>query len=310
VRLACGMGGCDEVFDNRGALKRHRTDSHPELDEFKPVDLEPDDPDRAQDLTVACPVCERKFKHKNTCTVHIKTNHLGWTKRKLFECPDCFRAFDNKRAVDSHREAVHLGIRTVCPLCEKPVTRLDLHVRMVHTELPEWPCPDCGKKFKRKFDLNRHRVTVHLGVRNFPCDLCGKRFADMKDMTRHKNAVHYGMKIKWNSRKNKEKAGRMRGQGRHGALKREDGEERQYRRREQSAEVKLEDGSVSIPVEYIETVETSGEEISIGRGGLEGSTVILDPVLQSQLAAVQGGPGEPRVLIEADPENSGGLRWV
>jgi len=303
VRLACGMGGCDEVFDNRGALKRHRTDSHPELDEFKPVDLEPDDPDRAQDLTVACPVCERKFKHKNTCTVHIKTNHLGWTKRKLFECPDCFRAFDNKKAVDSHREAVHLGIRTVCPLCEKPVTRLDLHVRMVHTELPEWPCPDCGKKFKRKFDLNRHRVTVHLGVRNFPCDLCGKRFADMKDMTRHKNAVHYGMKIKWNSRKNKEKSGRMRGQGRQGGLKREDTEERQYRR-EQSAEVKLEDGSVSIPVEYIETVETSGE------GGLEGSTVILDPVLQSQLAAVQGGPGEPRVLIEADPENSGGLRFV
>jgi len=310
VRLACGMGGCDEVFDNRGALKRHRTDSHPELDEFKPVDLEPDDPDRAQDLTVACPVCERKFKHKNTCTVHIKTNHLGWTKRKLFECPDCFRAFDNKKAVDSHREAVHLGIRTVCPLCEKPVTRLDLHVRMVHTELPEWPCPDCGKKFKRKFDLNRHRVTVHLGVRNFPCDLCGKRFADMKDMTRHKNAVHYGMKIKWNSRKNKEKSGRMRGQGRQGGLKREDTEEREYRRSRSSAEVKLEDGSVSIPVEYIETVETSGEEISIGRGGLEGSTVILDPVLQSQLAAVQGGPGEPRVLIEADPENSGGLRFV
>ena len=141
VKLACGMGGCDEVFDNRGALKRHRTEAHPELEEFKPVDLEPDDPDRGQDLTVACPVCERKFKHKNTCTVHIKTNHLGWSKRKLFECPDCFRAFDNKKAVEAHREAVHLGIRTVCPLCDKPVTRLDLHVRMVHTELPEWPCP-------------------------------------------------------------------------------------------------------------------------------------------------------------------------
>ena len=141
VKLACGMGGCDEIFDNRGALKRHRTEAHPELEEFKPVDLEPDDPDRQQDMTVACPVCERKFKHKNTCTVHIKTNHLGWSKRKLFECPDCFRSFDNKKAVESHREAVHLGIRTLCPLCEKPVTRLDLHVRMVHTELPKWPCP-------------------------------------------------------------------------------------------------------------------------------------------------------------------------
>lgn len=64
MRLACGMGGCDEVnslkhlncehcgqvFDNRGALKRHRTDAHPELEEFKPVDLENDDPDRTQVL--------------------------------------------------------------------------------------------------------------------------------------------------------------------------------------------------------------------------------------------------------------------
>merc|ERR1719312_1355890 len=197
-------------------------------------------------------MCERKFKHKNTCTVHIKTNHLGWTKRKLFECPDCFRAFDNKKAVDSHREAVHLGIRTVCPLCEKPVTRLDLHVRMVHTELPEWPCPDCGKKFKRKFDLNRHRVTVHLGVRNFPCDLCGKRFADMKDMTRHKNAVHYGMKIKWNSRKHKEK----------NKLKKEMMEKRyrlgDLRREKSERELKLEESNIH----YVtETVETTGEEI-------------------------------------------------
>jgi uncharacterized protein (DUF2225 family) len=23
-------------------------------------------------MQVACPVCEKKFKHKNTCTVHIK----------------------------------------------------------------------------------------------------------------------------------------------------------------------------------------------------------------------------------------------
>ena len=140
---------------------------------------------------------------------------------------------------DCHREAVHLGIRTVCPLCDKPVTRLDLHVRMVHTELPEWPCPDCGKKFKRKFDLNRHRVTVHLGVRNFPCDLCGKRFADMKDMTRHKNAVHYGMKIKWNSRK-------VKGEGRSRGHKVGQGQRLRREQREMSsssAEVKLEDGS-------------------------------------------------------------------
>ena len=137
---------------------------------------------------------------------------------------------------------------------------------MVHTELPEWPCPDCGKKFKRKFDLNRHRVTVHLGVRNFPCDLCGKRFADMKDMTRHKNAVHYGMKIKWNSRKYKEKNGKIK------QTKKPKDENDSYSRKRNNQELKLEESNIH----YVtETVETTGEEI-IAMGGLEGSTVILE----------------------------------
>ena len=127
---------------------------------------------------------------------------------------------------------------------------------------------DCGKKFKRKFDLNRHRVTVHLGVRNFPCDLCGKRFADMKDMNRHKNAVHYGMKIKWNSRKYKEKKGTVKPK----KPKAEPSpESNNIRKKNSQQQVKLEETSVT----YIETVETSGEEI-ISMEGLEGSTVILE----------------------------------
>ena len=59
-----------------------------------------------------------------------------------------------------------------------------------------------------------------------------------------------------------------------------------------SVEVKLKDGTqVSIPVKYIETIETADREkihIAHNGGNLEGSTFILDPVLQSQLAAVQG----------------------
>ena len=125
---------------------------------------------------------------------------------------------------------------------------------------------DCGKKFKRKFDLNRHRVTVHLGVRNFPCDLCGKRFADMKDMTRHKNAVHYGMKIKWNSRKYKEKNGKIK------QTKKPKDANDSYSRKRNNQELKLEESNIH----YVtETVETTGEEI-IAMGGLEGSTVILE----------------------------------
>ena len=109
-------------------------------------------------------------------------------------------------------------------------------------------------------------------MRNFPCDLCGKRFADMKDMTRHKNAVHYGMKIKWNSRKYKEKTGKLKPKSN---VKKEESEN--YSKKK-TTQLKLEESSVTYidnNETYIETVETTGEEI-IDMGGLEGSTVILD----------------------------------
>ena len=74
---------------------------------------------------------------------------------------------------------------------------------------------------------------------------------------------------------------------------------------QQQQELKLEESTVT----YIETVETTGEEI-IAMGGLEGSTVILEngTVLQSHLEAVKGAPGEPQVFIEADPDGQGAYR--
>lgn len=297
-RLPCGMGRCEAIFDSRGALRKHRTEVHPELEEFKPVDLEPNDPDRDQDFTVACPVCEKKFKHKTTCTVHIKVHHLGWIKKKLYNCDECGKGFDNKKGLDFHREAIHLGIRTICPLCEKPVTRLDLHVRMVHSELPEWPCPDCGKRFKRKFDLNRHRVTVHLGVRNFPCDLCGKRFADMKDMTRHKNAVHYGMKIKWNSKAHKEERRRKK--------------DLMARRKLALAASAGGPGilghkslaKTAFPMDFIDS-EQDGATLHLPDGTIELTESVLDPVYHK---ADQGVEDE-EVFIQVSEDNEG-VRFV
>ena len=73
---------------------------------------------------------------------------MGWSKRKLFECPDCYKTFENKKAMDMHRESIHLGIRTVCPLCDKPVTRLGRFFRIrIVLRNPE------RKKFRIRSDL-------------------------------------------------------------------------------------------------------------------------------------------------------------
>merc|ERR1719233_1701369 len=56
----------------------------------------------------------------------------------------------------------------------------------VHTGVKNFPCPECGKKFKSNYDLNRHRDTVHLG--NKPCcPFCGKHLANIRQ---HIRVVH------------------------------------------------------------------------------------------------------------------------
>merc|ERR1719225_2164626 len=128
----------------------------------------------------------------------------------------------------------------------------------------------------------------------------------MKDMNRHKNAVHYGMKIKWNSRKYKEKKGQVKPKKPKSESTTEVSHGRK-RNNQQQQQQQLEESNVT----YIETVETTGEEI-ISMEGLEGSTVILEngTVLQSHLEAVKGAPGEPQVFIEADPDGQGAYRFV
>ena len=76
------------------------------------------------------------------------------------------------------------------------------------------------------------------------------------------------MKIKWNSRKYKEKKGQVKPK----KPKSESTTEVSHsRKRNNQQQQQLEESNVT----YIETVETTGEEI-ISMEGLEGSTVILE----------------------------------
>ena len=76
--ISCGF--CSNTFDTPGAVNLHRHDKHPEYEEFRPVEMDPGD----QEITFACPICERNFNFHNTCAVHIKVDHLGWKQRKKF----------------------------------------------------------------------------------------------------------------------------------------------------------------------------------------------------------------------------------
>ena len=101
-------------------------------------------------------------------------------------CPHCSKTYHDSQSLKKHIDAVHLKIKRLCPLCGASVTALAVHMNSVHTGVKNFPCPECGKKFKSNYDLNRHRDTVHLG--NKPCcPFCGKHLANIRQ---HIRVVH------------------------------------------------------------------------------------------------------------------------
>ncbi|XP_042310951.1 zinc finger protein 883-like [Sceloporus undulatus] len=54
----------------------------------------------------------------------------------------------------------------------------------------QYPCPDCGKNFKRNSHLVRHK-RLHTGEKPYKCPECGKNFRQSTDVTTHRR-IHTG----------------------------------------------------------------------------------------------------------------------
>jgi len=66
-------------------------------------------------------------------------------------------------------------------------------VKLAQSGLTNHVCNVCGKGFKYKYHLTKHRV-VHTKERLFVCDQCNKSYSDGQVLARHKKSVHEGVK--------------------------------------------------------------------------------------------------------------------
>eukprot|EP00189_Rhodosorus_marinus_P003163 CAMPEP_0113964282 /NCGR_PEP_ID=MMETSP0011_2-20120614/7043_1 /TAXON_ID=101924 /ORGANISM="Rhodosorus marinus" /LENGTH=446 /DNA_ID=CAMNT_0000976547 /DNA_START=170 /DNA_END=1511 /DNA_ORIENTATION=- /assembly_acc=CAM_ASM_000156 len=51
-------------------------------------------------------------------------------------------------------------------------------------------CPQCGRTFSRKYELQRHISAVHYNVKNHVCSICDKAFALKQNLVSHVSEVH------------------------------------------------------------------------------------------------------------------------
>lgn len=139
-----------------------------------------------------CTLCERSFKHISFLTRHLKSH----SDPTVYECDICKKRYGAMSKIRLHIRMVHTTeCNCTCEICGKVLvcsSALKKHM-ILHSGSDERPfeCTTCGKKFAREVGLKSHQ-RFH-GPRNYLCPTCSKTFFDENALKNHLN-THTGVR--------------------------------------------------------------------------------------------------------------------
>ncbi|XP_055347846.1 PR domain zinc finger protein 10-like isoform X2 [Paramacrobiotus metropolitanus] len=117
--------------------------------------------------------------------------------------PVCEETFPTTVPLYNHFKQSHsVDGMLLCTLCDKkfPATckysfrNFRHHLRRMHRDIGQFPCDICGKVFKQKHGMQKHREFVHKATRDMVCE-CGKSFFSRRHLLNHKERVHAEGKV-------------------------------------------------------------------------------------------------------------------
>uniref|UniRef100_A0A8D8G1M4 Zinc finger and BTB domain-containing protein 48 n=1 Tax=Culex pipiens TaxID=7175 RepID=A0A8D8G1M4_CULPI len=209
---------------NEGPEKMERTIQ--QYPEDKAMEVEPEDEVNAEcnepSELVECKKCNRKFDKLKSMKLHSMSCD-GTLPSRLLTCELCKASFLDRRLLNTHmnkhegktpfpcrklckasfisaqirnrHELTCCNDRRKCTLCEEVLPdqmRLFAHYRLAHPGELRYPCPTCGKRFKRRDALASHERRLHSESRpkTEACQICGKLFAELNDLKGHVKLMH------------------------------------------------------------------------------------------------------------------------
>lgn len=117
------------------------------------------------------------------------------TKRTM--CDLCGACLSSRSALFRHRQHKHDMKRdpVLCPRtgCKKKFARVELlqkHLAAVHSEVKQYLCPKCGKRFGVKHYMIEHKA--RCGMQPYQCEVCHQSFSSRSSMHNHRAVTHEG----------------------------------------------------------------------------------------------------------------------
>ena len=140
---------CGKQLSNRTNLKLHMNTVHTSAP------------------TVVCEYCTKFIKSTNIKS-HVKEMHDNYVDTP---CPVCEKIFPRRKAMTDHMRNIHSNTSkepvVVCEYCSKSIksTNIKSHVKEMHDNYVDTPCPECGRIFPRRKAMTDHLRNIHRNTK-------------------------------------------------------------------------------------------------------------------------------------------------
>ncbi|XP_067857874.1 oocyte zinc finger protein XlCOF6 [Heptranchias perlo] len=148
----------------------------------------------AERWTYSCSFCKKVFTRQNAWKLHEVTHRQ---KPGLFYCSKCPSFYSSENVRDLHSACHYEDVFkcTQCDFTDKAWSKVYKHLCNHDSSIKPHGCTECDKRFFRIVELKEH-MAKHNGARPFLCQFCGRTFKYRRQMNKHRRQVHQKTKEK------------------------------------------------------------------------------------------------------------------
>lgn len=166
--LQCDI--CLQFFSKSQALKSHKLVKHD-----------------ASPQSFKCKICKKAFPYSTSLRYHMRTHG-----DKLIACEICglkfHFAFNYKRHVELNHGRPE--DKVVCEHCGGLYSKLKMRDHLARHGDPTIPCDLCGKMFRVKELMRRHKIKFHKEKLPHACPMCSRSFVKAENLVSHFSRKH------------------------------------------------------------------------------------------------------------------------